>query len=134
RRNTPSIVFNLYIEHSLSLTEALCGFQFVLTHLDNRQLLIKSNPGEVVKPVCTSTSSWNFDSSTTDQSKALETMLPPRASTQLTDMEVDECEETTFHGVNIEEQMWRKQAHSWEANDDDEESHRDAQRVQCAQQ
>ena len=41
---------DLFYEHTLSLTEALCGFQLVLTHLDNRQLLIKSNPGEVVKP------------------------------------------------------------------------------------
>ena len=41
---------DLFYEHALSLTEALCGFRFVLTHLDNRQLLIKSNPGEVVKP------------------------------------------------------------------------------------
>lgn len=41
---------DLYIEHTLTLTEALCGFQFVLTHLDGRQLLIKSNPGEVIKP------------------------------------------------------------------------------------
>lgn len=41
---------DLFYEHTLNLTEALCGFQFVLTHLDNRQLLIKSKPGEVVKP------------------------------------------------------------------------------------
>ncbi|KAJ0046258.1 hypothetical protein Pint_05771 [Pistacia integerrima] len=41
---------DLFVEHTLSLTEALCGFQFILTHLDGRQLLIKSNPGEVVKP------------------------------------------------------------------------------------
>lgn len=41
---------DLFVEHTLTLTEALCGFQFVLTHLDNRQLLIKSQPGEVVKP------------------------------------------------------------------------------------
>ena len=41
---------DLFVEHTLSLTEALCGFQFVLTHLDARQLLIKSSPGEVVKP------------------------------------------------------------------------------------
>lgn len=41
---------DLYMEHTLTLTEALCGFQFVLTHLDGRQLLIKSNPGEVIKP------------------------------------------------------------------------------------
>jgi hypothetical protein len=41
---------DLFVEHSLSLTEALCGFQFPLTHLDGRQLLIKSNAGEIVKP------------------------------------------------------------------------------------
>lgn len=41
---------DLYAEHNLSLTEALCGFQFVLTHLDGRLLLIKSSPGEVIKP------------------------------------------------------------------------------------
>lgn len=41
---------DLFVEHTLSLTEALCGFQFVITHLDGRQLLIKSQPGEVVKP------------------------------------------------------------------------------------
>ena len=41
---------DIFYEHTLSLTEALCGFQFVLTHLDDRQLPIKSNPGEVIKP------------------------------------------------------------------------------------
>jgi DnaJ-class molecular chaperone len=41
---------DLFVEHTLSLAEALCGFQFILTHLDGRQLLIKSQPGEVVKP------------------------------------------------------------------------------------
>lgn len=41
---------DLYVEHTLSLTEALCGFQFPLTHLDRRQLLIKTNPGEVIRP------------------------------------------------------------------------------------
>lgn len=41
---------DLFVEHTLSLVESLCGFQFILTHLDSRQLLIKSLPGEVVKP------------------------------------------------------------------------------------
>ncbi|GKG40270.1 hypothetical protein Tco_0467047, partial [Tanacetum coccineum] len=34
---------------------------------------------------------------------------PPRPSMQMTDMELDECEETTLHDVNIEEEMRRKQ-------------------------
>ena len=41
---------DLFVERTLSLTEALCGFQYILTHLDGRQLLIKSHPGEVLKP------------------------------------------------------------------------------------
>lgn len=41
---------DLFVEHTLSLVESLCGFQFILTHLDGRQLLIKTLPGVVVKP------------------------------------------------------------------------------------
>ncbi|KAI3944436.1 hypothetical protein MKW98_006597, partial [Papaver atlanticum] len=41
---------DLFVEHKLSLTEALCGFQFALTHLDGRHLLIMINPREVIKP------------------------------------------------------------------------------------
>lgn len=41
---------DLFIEHTISLTEPLCGFRFILTHLDGRRLLIKSNPGEIIKP------------------------------------------------------------------------------------
>ncbi|KAF5177519.1 Chaperone protein dnaj protein [Thalictrum thalictroides] len=147
---------DLYVEHSLSLTEALCGFQFILTHLDNRQLLIKSNPGEVIKPdqykaindegmpmyqrpFMRGKLYIHFtvefpDSLTPDQSKALETVLPLRTSVQLTDMELDECEETTLHDVNIEEEMRRKQSQAREAYEDDEEMHGGGQRVQCAQQ
>lgn len=74
------------------------------------------------------------DSLSMDQCKALEAVLPPRASTQLTDMEIDECEETTLHDVNIEEEMRRKQAAAQEAYEEDEDPHGGPQRVQCAQQ
>lgn len=40
---------DLFIERKISLVEALCGFDFDLTHLDGRKLLIKTSPGEVVK-------------------------------------------------------------------------------------
>lgn len=74
------------------------------------------------------------DSLSLDQVKALEAVLPPKPSMQLTDMELDECEETTLHNVNIEEEMRRKQAQAQqEAYDEDDEPH-GAQRVQCAQQ
>ncbi|CAO2833054.1 unnamed protein product [Amaranthus hypochondriacus] len=148
---------DLFYEHTLSLTEALCGFQFVLAHLDNRQLLIKSGPGEVVKP--DSFKAINDegmpmyqrpfmkgnlyihftvefpDTLTLDQCKSLEAVLPPRSSPQLTDMELDECEETTLHNVNMEEEMRRKEARAHqEAYDEDEDMLGGGQRVQCAQQ
>ncbi|KAG6512059.1 hypothetical protein ZIOFF_030152 [Zingiber officinale] len=148
---------DLFYEHSLSLTEALCGFQFVLNHLDGRQLLIKSNPGEVIKPdqykaindegmpiyqrpFMKGKLYIHFavdfpDSLARDQCKALEAVLPPRSASQLTDMELDECEETTLHDVNIEEEMRRKQTQAQEAYEEDEDDfHGGAQRVQCAQQ
>ncbi|TYI18983.1 hypothetical protein ES332_A07G132200v1 [Gossypium tomentosum] len=147
---------DLFVEHTLALTEALCGFQFVVTHLDGRQLLIKSIPGEVVKP--DSFKAINDegmplyqrsfikgkmyihftvefpDSLNPNQIKALEAILPPKPTSHLTDMELDECEETTLHDVNIEEEMRRKQQVAQEAYDEDEDTHGGAQRVQCAQQ
>jgi len=46
KRNGP----DLMVEQDITLFEALCGFQFVLNHLDSRKLLIKSNSGEIIKP------------------------------------------------------------------------------------
>ena len=42
---------DLFIEREISLSEALCGFAMDLTTLDGRKLLIKTEPGEVIKPV-----------------------------------------------------------------------------------
>ncbi|XP_028554642.1 dnaJ protein homolog 2-like isoform X1 [Dendrobium catenatum] len=122
---------DLYVEHTLSLTESLCGFQFALTHLDYRELLIKSNPGEVIKPgqskAINDEGMPNYpyhrafmkgrlyikfnvefpDSGVLSlgQCRHLEAILPPRTSTWMTDMELDECEETTIYDVNIEDEM-----------------------------
>ncbi|KAM7522639.1 hypothetical protein LguiA_012541 [Lonicera macranthoides] len=149
---------DLFVEHTLALTEALCGFRFILTHLDGRQLLVKSNPGEVIKPdqfkgindegmpmyqrpFMKGKLYIHFtvefpDSLSPDQVKALEAVLPPKPSMQMTEMELDECEETTLHDVNIEEEMRRKaHAQAQEAYDEDDDMHGGgAQRVQCAQQ
>ncbi|XP_047321866.1 dnaJ protein homolog [Impatiens glandulifera] len=149
---------DLFVEHTLSLTEALCGYQFILTHLDNRQLLVKSQPGEVVKPdqfkaindegmplyqrsFMRGKLYIHFtvefpDMMLPEHCKALEAVLPPRPSMQMTDMELDECEETTLHDVNMEEELRRKQQQqAQEAYDEDDDMHGGgAQRVQCAQQ
>jgi len=42
---------DLFIERSISLSEALCGFNMELKHLDGRTLIIKSKPGDVIRPV-----------------------------------------------------------------------------------
>merc|ERR1719230_257523 len=42
---------DLFIERDISLVEALCGFEMELTHLDGRKLLIKTQPGEIIKPM-----------------------------------------------------------------------------------
>jgi DnaJ-class molecular chaperone len=41
---------NLFHKHTLTLVEALTGFTFPIHHLDGRTLLVKSEPGGVVKP------------------------------------------------------------------------------------
>lgn len=148
---------DLYVEHALNLTEALCGFQFPLTHLDGRQLLIKSTPGEIVKPnqykaindegmpqyqrpfmkgrlyIHFNVEFPESGALTLEQCKQLESILPPRPAGNMTDMEVDECEETTLHDVNIEDELRRKQQQQQqEAYDEDDEPQ--GHRVQCAQQ
>jgi len=40
---------DLLMTKTLSLNEALCGFEWSLIHLDGREIIIKSRPGEVIK-------------------------------------------------------------------------------------
>merc|ERR1719284_2370817 len=42
---------DLFIERDISLVEALCGFEMEVTHLDGRKLLIKTEPGDIVRPL-----------------------------------------------------------------------------------
>jgi len=42
---------DLFIEKDVSLVEALCGFEMEVTHLDGRKLLIKSAPGDIIRPM-----------------------------------------------------------------------------------
>jgi len=41
---------DLFIEHKITLVEALTGINFIFTHLDGTQIRIKNEPGEVIKP------------------------------------------------------------------------------------
>lgn len=41
---------DLYMEHELTLHEALCGYELRISHLDGRILRVQGTPGEVVTP------------------------------------------------------------------------------------
>lgn len=41
---------DLLLTKELSINQALCGFSFKIAHLDGRQILIRSKPGEVIRP------------------------------------------------------------------------------------
>merc|ERR1712023_531535 len=41
---------DLYIEKTISLVEALCGFEMEVQQLDGRTLIVKSPPGSVISP------------------------------------------------------------------------------------
>mmetsp|Transcript_7276 Transcript_7276/g.17783 ORF Transcript_7276/g.17783 Transcript_7276/m.17783 type:complete len:420 (-) Transcript_7276:292-1551(-) len=41
---------DLLVSKTLSLNEALCGFEWKIQHLDGRNLIVRSRPGEVIQP------------------------------------------------------------------------------------
>lgn len=41
---------DLILKHNLTLSEALTGYRFSITHLDDRVLIIESQPNDIVKP------------------------------------------------------------------------------------
>ncbi|MCO5572673.1 hypothetical protein L7F22_026431 [Adiantum nelumboides] len=95
---------DLFVEHTLNLKEAPCGFQFVIVHLDGRKLLIKPTPGEIVKPGFLESGTLS-----TDQCKAFKAILPFKPSSEMTNMELGECDKTILKNVNMEKEMKRKQ-------------------------
>ncbi|KAG8065614.1 hypothetical protein GUJ93_ZPchr0004g38829 [Zizania palustris] len=133
------------------------GHKIVLEGEADQALLIKSNPGEIIKPgqhkaindegmphhgrpfmkgrlfVEFNVEFPESGALSRDQRWAFEKILPPKPGKQLSDMDMDQCEETIMHDVNIEEEMRRTQhQRQREAYDEDEEAA--APRVQCAQQ
>jgi DnaJ family protein A protein 2 len=41
---------DLYISHTIGITEALCGFKMTIKHLDGRLLVVKQQAGEIIAP------------------------------------------------------------------------------------
>ncbi|MCO5584778.1 hypothetical protein L7F22_038710 [Adiantum nelumboides] len=141
---------DLFVEHTLNLKEAPCGFQIVIVHLDGRKLLIKPAPGEIVKPgqfkatndkgmpmyqrpflkgklyIHFSVGFLESDSLSTDQCKALEAILPLKPPSEMTNMELGECDKTILQNVNLGKEMKRKQQHqqSQKVQEDPQEARR----------
>jgi len=41
---------DLFVERSISLADALCGYELDIQHLDGRKLRVKTNAGDIIKP------------------------------------------------------------------------------------
>ncbi|PWU85835.1 putative heat shock protein DNAJ [Trypanosoma cruzi] len=41
---------DLHMNHTITLAESLCGFQFVFKHLDGRELIVRRERGEITQP------------------------------------------------------------------------------------
>ncbi|MCO5580849.1 hypothetical protein L7F22_034722 [Adiantum nelumboides] len=111
--------------------KAPCGFRSVLAHLEGRQVLLKSAPGEIVKPsqfkalkdegmpmyqrpfmkgklYILSVDFSESSSLSTEQCKALEEIPPSKPSSQLTKIEPELCEETILleRGLLDKQDFW----------------------------
>ncbi|XP_072393386.1 dnaJ homolog subfamily A member 2-like [Diabrotica undecimpunctata] len=144
---------DLHVKHSISLTEALCGFSFVIHHLDGRDILVKQPPGEVIKPggvKCVRGEGMphyknpfekgnmyiSFDVkfpenhfTSENNLKALETLLPPRS---LFTMPIGEhVEEVDLQEVDPTDKGHSSRGEAY-ASDDEEQTHGPG--LQCAHQ
>jgi len=148
---------DLYIEQTIPLIEALGGFQFIVKHLDDRVLVVKSEKGEVITPgevkvvpnegmpkhkspfergnlYIQFTIEFPKPGFLKDkQIQELEKVLPPRrpAAKVTDDMETVILSKVTQNEQQRSKPTGRRQPTS---DDEDEDGHQDGQRVQCAQQ
>ncbi|KAL8455560.1 hypothetical protein Emag_000689 [Eimeria magna] len=153
---------DLFMTKKITLYEALCGFKFLLTHLDGRQLLIKGKPGEVVKPdavMCVKGEGMpnhknpfisgelyivfdvEFPASIPDSLHAkFAELLPQPEDTPMVDeddpkIELHTCEFVSPEELRARQQQQRTQGSGEAYEEDDEDAHAGgAQRVQCRQQ
>ncbi|XP_037052364.1 dnaJ homolog subfamily A member 2-like [Bradysia coprophila] len=145
---------NLIVRHTISLTEALCGFQLPIKHLDGRNLVLSCAPGDVIKsdtvkaligegmPIYKNPFEKgnlyiefvidfppnNF--ATEEQMQMLEKLLPARPP--FVQPIGDDVEEVSLHPYDPHTSQ--SSSHRGEAYDSDEEHSHGAQEVQCPAQ
>ncbi|KAJ6646360.1 DnaJ like subfamily A member 2 [Pseudolycoriella hygida] len=144
---------NLVVRHNINLTEALCGFQLPIKHLDGRNLLVKCPPGNVIQtdtvkaivgegmPIYKNpfekgdlfvefTITFppnNF--ATPEQMKMLEQLLPPRPPIPVP--ESDDVEEVDLHSYDPNTSRSSNRGAAYDS--DDEQGH-NVHEVQCPAQ
>lgn len=147
---------DLIMEKKITLLEALTGLRFAVTHLDGRQVIVSTGPGEVIKPDdlkavvgCGMPLHGNPFSSgdlfvkftvdfpekgalSEDQRKALLELLP--GPTEPMPEVSDDAEEITITEVDMDAVRERARAARDAYDSDDDDGGRGGQRVQCAQQ
>lgn len=142
---------DLFLQMHIELVESLCGFQKVIQTLDDRDLVITTLPGEVIKHAEVKTVLGegmpqyknpfekgrliiqflvNFPKTLPPEViPALENCLPPRQEIMIP----DQAEEVTLTDFDEEEEQ-RKHAHknAYDEDDDDDMHGTGGQKVQCA--
>lgn len=148
---------DLIMEYTVQLVEALCGVSFVIKHLDDRQLFVKTDRGDVLTPgevrvipnegmpqhkkpfqkgnlyIHINVEFPKPGTLKDKQLQQLESLLPARKTPpRLT----DDMEQVTLGKLSQSEQQrsTQKERDRREAYDDDEEEGPQGSRVQCAQQ
>jgi DnaJ family protein A protein 2 len=145
---------DLYMEHELTLHEALCGYELRITHLDGRILRVKGAPGQVVTPgdiKCIVNEGMPIHKRPyekgrliirftvafpkvlkDDAVKLLDKALPkPKAKPAINEEDVEDVELTPYE----EQQQRHRHRGGGEAyEEDDDEGHGHPQGVSCAQQ
>jgi len=133
---------HLFMKKKISLVQALCGFEFTITHLDKRTLVVRSEKGKLYKPgdfnairdegMPTHKNPYvrgnlyvefevEFPSPkdlTPDVQKTLKKILPSPDKMELND---DEYEEVSLELVDIEAEKKRHQQQAKESFDEDDE-------------
>lgn len=146
----------MFMETTIPLVEALGGFTFTIKHLDDRVLVVKSKPGDIITPgeirVIPNEGmpihkrpfekgnliiQFNVEfpkpgQLSPKQIEQLEKLLPGRRPAPKITDSMEEVELTKMTEQQRRESA-RRQARGGEAYDEDEDNH-GGQRVQCAQQ
>lgn len=150
---------DLLMEKEVSLVEALCGFAWRMNHLDGREVLIKTEAGEVLKsqdvkavndfgmPIQDTVDfgrlfvmfKVNFPEKgelKKDQLKMLETVLGPRPSNGASKKSDDADDDESFYLEDVDPSTFGKmEEHARGALDEsDDEDGPGGRGVQCAQQ